>query len=132
MGDKKVRVLLTKSGLDGHDRGVRYLSQVLKENGAEVIFTRYHVIDDAVKQALEEDVDIIGVSFFCGGLMYDSERLLEIKKQYGIEDRLVMVGGSITEEEGNELLAMGIDKVFRPNEGTMQDIVDFVISSSSK
>jgi len=132
MGDKKIRVLLTKSGLDGHDRGVRYLSQLLKDNGAEVIFTRYHVIDDAVKQAMEEDVDILGVSFFCGGLMYDSERLLKIKKKYEIEDRPVMVGGSITEEEETELLAMGIDKVYRPNKGTMQDIVDFVMSGDRK
>lgn len=111
---KRVRVLLSKGDQDGHEVGIRYLATVLKNAGIEVIFTRYSIIDEVAKTAREEDVDIIGLSFYGCGIIYDVTRLKELLKDYRMEDVKLIVGGIISEEESKEVTEMGVAKVFIP------------------
>lgn len=127
---QKIRILLTKSDQDAHEMGVRHIAGLLRDAGMEVIFTRYHVIDEVPAVAEQEDVSAIGLSFYGSGLMYDTSRLLELLKQKGMEDIIIFLGGTIMEEEKEELLKMGVDKVFMPGVGKFQDIIDFVISQA--
>ena len=124
---KKLRVLFSKSSLDAHDRGVRYIAQLLREAGMEVIYTRYHVIDEVIKQAMEEDVDVVGLSFYGAGLMHDCKKFLEMKKRENL-DVLFILGGTIMDFEKDRLVAMGVDGVFQPNIGKPEDIVTFIQS----
>lgn len=120
----KKRVLVTKSDQDAHEVSVRYLAQLLRDKGMEVIFTRYSIIDEVVKSALEEDVDVIAMSFYSAGLMYDTSRLIELLKSEGIKDDIkVVVGGTISEQERKELMALGVDEVFMPGVGNLLDVV---------
>ncbi len=128
MTDEKIRVLLSKSTLDAHDRGIRYLLQLLRDAGMEVIFTRYAMVDEVIKQAIEEDVDVIGLSFYGSGLMYDCGRVISLKKENDMEDVLFIVGGTIMPDEKSKLLEMGVDGVFEPNVGFPEDIVNFISS----
>jgi len=131
MGDKKIRILLSKSALDAHDRGIKYLARLSRDAGMEVIYTRYYMVDEVVKQALEEDVDVIGLSFFGSGLMHDCQMVVSLKKEKGIDNVIFIVGGTIMDDEREKLLDMGVDEVFQPNTGVPGDIVDFIISKCS-
>ena len=122
----KIRVLLAKSILDAHDRGIRYLIQLIRDAGMEVIFTRYASVDEVIKQAIEEDVQVVGLAFYGSGLMHDSKRLLQLKKENNIDDLIYLVGGTISEAEREKLLEMGVDRVFQPNIGVPDDIVTFI------
>lgn len=128
MGKKKIRMLLSKSALDAHDRGIKYLARLSRDAGMEVIYTRYSIVDEVIKQALEEDVDVIGLSFYGSGLMYDCRKVISLKKEKGIDNVIFIVGGTIMDDEREKLLAMGVDEVFQPNIGVPEDIVDFIIS----
>lgn len=125
---KKMRVLLSKSNQDAHEYGIRYIAQMLRDAGLEVIFTRYRIVDDVLKMALEEDVDVIGLSFYSSGLMYDVSRIMSLLKEKNMEDVLVIVGGTIMEEEKSKLLDMGVGEVFTPGVGTVQDVADCIAS----
>ncbi|MBA3036593.1 MAG: methylmalonyl-CoA mutase [Desulfobacterium sp.] len=123
----KKRVLVTKSDQDAHEVSVRYLTQLLRDKGMEVIFTRYAIIDEVVKTAMEEDVDVIAMSFYSSGLMYDTTRLMELLKEQGLKDDIkVIIGGTISDQEKKELLQMGVDDVFMPGMGTLLDVVECV------
>ena len=128
MAEKRIRVLLTKTSLDGHDKGIRYIAQLLRDAGIEVIFSRYLLVDEALKQTIEEDVDVLGLSFYGSGLWHDTQRVLDLKVEHGLDDIRLMVGGTIMDDEKDRLLKMGIDAVFQPNVGTADDVVDFVVN----
>ncbi len=123
----KKRVLVTKSDQDAHEVSVRYLTQLLRDKGMEVIFTRYSIIDEVVKTAMEEDVDVIALSFYSSGLQYDTARLMELLKEQGLKDEIkVVIGGTISEGEKKELIKIGVDEVFMPGVGTLLDVVERV------
>ena len=128
---EKIRVLLSKTLVDGHDRGIRYIAQLLRDAGMEVIFTRYYVVDEVVKTAIEEDIDVIALSFYGAGLMWDSQKVMDLMKENGLDDKLMIVGGTIMGEEKDKLYEMGVDGVFQPNVGIPEDIVDFIFSRFS-
>jgi methylmalonyl-CoA mutase C-terminal domain/subunit len=123
--DKKIRVLLTKSRLDGHDRGIRYVARRLREAGMEVIFTRYRDSDDIINSALQEDVDVIGISFSVGGYLVISSDVMKLVKEKGMDNTLVIVGGIIPEDDVPELLEMGISKTFGPG-SYADDIIEHI------
>jgi len=127
---RKIRIILTKSDQDAHEMGVRHIAGLLRNAGMEVIFTRYHIIDEVPAVAEQEDVSAIGLSFYGSGLMYDTSRLLELLKEKGMGDMVVFLGGTIMEEEKEELLKMGVNKVFMPGVGRFRDIVDFITSEA--
>ncbi len=112
--EKRIRVLLSKGDQDGHNVGIKYLATVLKNAGIEVIFTRYSIIDETAKTAREEDVDVICLSFFGCGIIYDVSRLMNLLKEFQMEDVKVIVGGIISEEESSKVLELGVSKVFIP------------------
>ena len=126
--EKKIRVLLSKCDQDAHEYSVRYLAALLKEAGAEVVFTRYQMIDEVVETALQEGVDAIGLSFYSSGVMYDAPRVMSLLKEKNAEDIMVVFGGTINEEEKSELLRLGASQVFTPGQGTVPDVVDYIIS----
>ena len=83
---KKIRVLLTKSDQDAHESALRYIAQTLRNDGMEVIYTRYESIEDVVKTALEEDVDVIGIQYYGSGLMYEAPLIMDLLKQKKMEN----------------------------------------------
>ena len=126
MNAKKIRVLLAKPGLDGHDRGVKTVIHALRDAGVEVIYTGLHKTPaEVVKTALEEDVDVIGLSILSGAhLPLAREVLAEMKKQ-GIADKPLMVGGVIPEPDVPALRELGVAGIF-PVGAPYEDIVRFV------
>lgn len=123
--NKRIRVVLSKSDMDAHDRGVRYLARVFRDQGMEVIFTRYRIVDEVVKTALEEDADVIGMSFYGSGLMYDTLKTMDLLKEKQMTDVLLIIGGIIPEETASELKSKGVKGVFTPGT-SIEDIVAFV------
>ncbi|MCK5112039.1 MAG: cobalamin B12-binding domain-containing protein [Thermoplasmatales archaeon] len=124
--ERKIRVLIAKPGLDGHDRGAKIVARALRDAGMEVVYTGLHqTADMIVKTAVQEDVDVIGLSLLSGAhmtLFMDVTRLLKGKD---MEDVLVVGGGVIPEEDIPKLKKAGIAGVFGP--GTrIEDIVEFV------
>ena len=111
---KKIRVLLTKSRIDGHDRGVRYIAWKLRDAGMEVIFTRYGVAEDIVQSALQEDVDAIGISFSVGGHLLITRQVIELLQKNGVEGVPIFVGGIIPEDDVPELMRMRVGGAFGP------------------
>ena len=126
LGDKRIRVLLSKSDMDAHEIGIRYIARILRDNGIEAILTRYRIIDEVVKTSLEEYVDVIGLSFYGSGLMYDVPRLMNLLNEKEMNDMSVIVGGTISEEERQMLLEIGVREVFTPGRGSTSDIVEFI------
>ena len=123
---KKIRVLIAKPGLDGHDRGAKVVARALRDAGMEVIYTGLHqTAEMIVASAIQEDVDVVGLSLLSGAhmtLFVDVSRLL---KKKGLDDVLVVGGGIIPEEDVPKLKKEGIDGVFGP--GTpVDDIVAFI------
>ncbi len=118
-------MVLSKSDMDAHDRGVRYLARVFRDQGMEVIFTRYRIVDEVVKTALEEDADVIGMSFYGSGLMYDTLKTMDLLKEKQMTDVLLIIGGIIPEETASELKSKGVKGVFTPGT-SIEDIVAFV------
>jgi methylmalonyl-CoA mutase C-terminal domain/subunit len=114
-GSPKIRVLLAKPGLDGHDRGIKVVAQGLKEAGMEVIYTGLHqTVPQIVSVAIQEDVDVVGVSILSGAHMVLVSDLLSQMKEKGVLDKVVVVGGFIPEEEDRRKLeALGVKMVFQ-------------------
>ncbi len=110
---RKIRVLVAKPGLDGHDRGAKVVSLALKNAGMEVIYTGLHQsIDAIVSTAIQEDVDGIGLSIMTGGHLQICRKLQEKLKEKGVTDKMVFVGGVIPKRDFAELEAMGIRGIF--------------------
>ncbi len=122
---KKIRVVLAKSDMDAHDRGVRYLAKVFRDQGMEVIFIRYRIVDEVVAIAQQEDATVIGLSFYGSGLMYDTSRAMDLLREKQMTDVLVILGGTILEDAAADLKRKGVKGVFTP--GTpIEDIITFV------
>ncbi len=126
MTDKKIRVLIAKPGLDGHDRGAKVIARALRDAGMEVVYTGIRQTPEMiVEAALQEDVDVVGMSILSGAHMALFPRVMELLRQNGLDNVLVVAGGIIPDEDVPALHAMGIKGVFGP--GTPTDtIVNFI------
>ncbi|MBU2498689.1 MAG: cobalamin-dependent protein, partial [Proteobacteria bacterium] len=122
---KKIRVVLAKSDMDAHDRGVRYVAKVFRDQGMEVIFIRYRIVDEVVVIADQEDADVIGLSFYGSGLMHDTSRLMDLLREKQLMNVLVVLGGTIHEQAAAELKRKGIRGVFTPGTPII-DVIAFV------
>lgn len=128
-GERRIRVLLAKVGLDGHDRGIKIVARYLMDAGMEVIFTGLRATpEQVVAAAADEDVDVVGLSFLAGDHMILAPRVLSGLKSRGLEDVLVVLGGIILKRDVPPLERMGVDRVFPP--GTPPgEIVRFIQGS---
>ena len=123
---EKIRVLVAKPGLDGHDRGAKVIARALREAGMEVIYTGLRQSPEMiVEAALQEDVDVVGLSILSGAHMELFPLIMDGMKQKGLNHVLIVAGGIIPEEDVPVLKKMGIQAIFRPGAMT-QDIVDFI------
>lgn len=112
-GKEKTRVLVAKAGLDGHDRGALLVTRLLRDAGVEVIYTGLRrTAADIVASAIQEDVDVIGVSILSGTYMQYATKILDLMKEKGIEDKLLVFGGVIPDEDIPKLKEMGAAAVF--------------------
>lgn len=130
MSEKTIRVLVAKPGLDGHDRGAKVVARALRDAGMEVIYTGLHQTPEQVSEAaLQEDVDVVGLSILSGAHMTLVPRIRELLAQKDMSDVLLLVGGIIPEEDEEALLNQGhADKVFTPGE-PLDRIVSFIRDS---
>lgn len=111
--EKKIRILIAKPGLDGHDRGAKVVAQALRDAGMEVIYTGLHqTIDQIIHTAIQEDVDVIGLSIMSGAHLPICEKLMKKMKGKNIEDILVVVGGVIPKRDIPKLREMGVKGIF--------------------
>jgi len=124
--ERKIRVVIAKPGLDGHDRGAKVIARALRDAGMEVIYTGLRQTpEQIVEAALQEDADVVGVSILSGAHNHICPRLVELLKAKGMNDVLVVVGGIIPDVDIPTLNALGIEGIFQP--GTpMQAIIDFI------
>src|SRR2546425_394260 len=123
---QKIRVVIAKPGLDGHDRGAKVIARALRDAGMEVIYTGLRQTpEQIVGAALQEDADVIGLSILSGAHLHICPRVMALLKEKGLEDVLVVVGGIIPDTDIPMLNKIGITGVFLPG-SPMQDIVDFV------
>ncbi len=112
-GVQRIRVLVGKAGLDGHDRGVKVVARILRDAGMEVVYTGLHrTPEQIVNTALQEDVDVIGISLLSGAHLTLMPRILELLRQAGAADIAVVVGGVIPDEDVQPLREMGVADVF--------------------
>lgn len=126
MPERKIRVLVAKPGLDGHDRGAKIVARALRDAGFEVIYTGLHQTpEQIVATSIQEDVDAIGLSVLSGAHNYLFARVLELLKEKGADDVAVFGGGIIPAEDIQRLKALGVKEIFTPGTST-QDIVRFV------
>lgn len=115
MSEKKVKVLIAKPGLDGHDRGAKIVARGLRDAGFEVVYTGLHQTpEEIVATAIQEDVDVIGVSSLAGAHMYLFPRIIELLKEQGADDIPVFGGGIIPEDDIPVLKKAGIREIFTP------------------
>jgi methylmalonyl-CoA mutase, C-terminal domain len=129
MTGHKIRVLIAKPGLDGHDRGAKIIARALRDAGMEVIYTGLRQTPEMIASAAEqEDVDVIGLSILSGAHNTLCPRLMELLRQKHMEDVIVLVGGIIPEADIEGLKESGIAGIFLPGAST-QDIVKFVLES---
>ncbi len=119
MGNQKIRVLVAKPGLDGHDRGAKVVARALRDAGMEVIYTGLRQTPEMIAEsALQEDVDAIGISILSGAHMVLVPRLMELLRANGQESVKVFVGGIIPDEDVPRLIEMGISGVYGPGTST--------------
>jgi len=127
---KKIRVLIAKPGLDGHDRGAKVIARALRDAGMEVIYTGLRQTPEMIATAaLQEDVDAVGLSILSGAHMTLVPRVLDLLKANGQEDVLVFVGGIIPETDGEALKKLGVRSVYGPGTPTTQ-VVDDVMAAA--
>ena len=118
--DRKIRVLIAKPGLDGHDRGAKVIARALRDAGMEVIYTGLRQTPEMIAEAaLQEDVDAVGLSILSGAHMTLVPRVLDLLKQKGLADVRVFVGGIIPDEDVEPLKALGVRGVFGPGANTL-------------
>jgi len=123
---KAIKVLIGKPGLDGHDRGAKVVALALKEAGMEVIYTGLHrTVDQIVRIAVQEDVDVIGLSIMSGAHLPLVEKLVKSAEREGIADKMVIVGGVIPHQDIDRLKALGVAGVF-PGGSRFSEIVGFI------
>jgi methylmalonyl-CoA mutase C-terminal domain/subunit len=125
MRKKAIRILIAKAGLDGHDRGAKVLSSLLRDAGMDVIYLgMYNTPEMVVRSAMEEDVDVIGISFLSGEHLTLTPMILKEMKKNKMEDVLLIVGGIMSPEDEGKLLKMGVNRVFRGS--LVRDVVPYL------
>lgn len=123
---RKLRVVIAKPGLDGHDRGAKVIARALRDAGMEVIYTGLRQTpEQIVSAALQEDADVIGLSILSGAHNHIAPRLMSLLHEQGLDDVLVLVGGIIPDVDVPKLHSLGVKGVFLPGT-SMQTIVDFI------
>src|ERR1700748_1285976 len=123
---RKIRVVVAKPGLDGHDRGAKIIARALRDAGMEVIYTGLHQTPEQIAETvIQEDADAIGLSILSGAHMTLVPRVVELLKEQGIDDVVITVGGTIPAEDIPELKELGVAEVFTPGAPT-QALVDFI------
>ena len=128
MQTKPIRVLIAKPGLDGHDRGAKVVAQALRASGMEVIYTGLHqTVDQIAQVALQEDVDVVGVSIYSGAHLHFGEKLMEKMKEEKLDDKIVLFGGNIPNKDITALKDFGVTGVF-PTGAKFEDIIQFIQS----
>ncbi len=126
MNDRKIRVLVAKPGLDGHDRGAKVIARALRDAGMEVIYTGLRQTPEMIAAAaLQEDVDAVGVSILSGAHNTLCPRIVSLLRENGMDDCLVLVGGIVPKEDILRLKEQGVAEVFLPGTST-EDIVKFL------
>jgi len=126
MSNRKIRVLVAKPGLDGHDRGAKVIARALRDAGMEVIYTGLRQTPEMIAAAaLQEDVDAVGISILSGAHNTLCPRIVDLLRKNGMDDTLVLVGGIVPEEDIPALKEQGISAVFLPGTST-EDIVEFI------
>lgn len=129
MAEKRIRVLMSKPGLDGHDRGVKVITRALRDAGMEVIYTGLRYTPDMiVEAAVQEDVDVIGLSILSGAHLSLVPRVMELLKHAGLDQVKVFVGGIIPEEDIPHLLQAGVTAVYGPGTSTQVVVQDVAAS----
>lgn len=128
MNDKKIRVLVAKPGLDGHDRGAKVIARALRDAGMEVIYTGLRQTPEMIAvAAMQEDVDAVGISILSGAHKTLCPRIVSLLRENGMDDTLVLVGGIVPDDDIAELKENGIAEVFLPGTST-EDIIDYLNS----
>ena len=126
MPERPIRILVAKPGLDGHDRGAKVVAAALRDAGMEVIYTGLHQTPEMIATAaVQEDVDVVGLSILSGAHMTLFPRVLELLREQGRDDILVTGGGIIPREDMSQLSAMGIGRLFGPGTAT-SDLADYI------
>src|SRR5690242_19728147 len=124
----KIRVVVAKPGLDGHDRGAKIIARALRDAGMEVIYTGLHQTPEQIAEtAIQEDADAVGISILSGAHMTLVPRVVELLRERGADDVLVLVGGTIPADDVGELKELGVAEVFTPGAPT-REIVTFLQS----
>jgi methylmalonyl-CoA mutase C-terminal domain/subunit len=125
MKERKIKVLTAKPGLDGHDRGVEVINMALRDAGMEVIYTGNLMPQEILNAAIQEDVDVIGLSILSSSYKHLVPEFMRLMKEEGIEDKLVLVGGIILEKDKPKLKELGVSEIFGP--GTdVEEVVRYI------
>ena len=126
MSEKKIKIIIAKPGLDGHDRGAKVVARALVEAGMEVVYLGLRQTPESiVNAALEEDADVVGLSILSGAHMTHFKRVKELMDKNGLGDRLLTGGGIIPTKDQDKLKDLGVGKVFGPGDD-LQSIVDYI------
>jgi methylmalonyl-CoA mutase C-terminal domain/subunit len=126
---RKIRVVVAKPGLDGHDRGAKIIARALRDAGMEVIYTGLHQTPEQIAETvLQEDADAVGLSILSGAHMTLVPRVVDLLGEQGADDVVVTVGGTIPSDDVPELKKLGVAEVFTPGAST-QEIIDFIRSA---
>ena len=124
--DQRIRVLVAKPGLDGHDRGAKVIARALRDAGMEVVYTGLRQTPEMiVNAALQEDVQVIGLSILSGAHNAIVPRVMELLKQNQMDDVIVLVGGIVPDEDAEQLKRLGVAAVFQPG-ASLEEIVEFI------
>ncbi len=129
---RKIRVVVAKPGLDGHDRGAKIIARALRDAGMEVIYTGLHQTPEQIAETvIQEDADAVGLSILSGAHMTLVPKVVALLKEQDIDDVVITVGGTIPAEDIPELKQLGVAEVFTPGSPT-QDIIDFIESAVTR
>jgi methylmalonyl-CoA mutase C-terminal domain/subunit len=129
---RKIRVVVAKPGLDGHDRGAKIIARALRDAGMEVIYTGLHQTPEQIAETvIQEDADAVGLSILSGAHMTLVPKVVEILKAQGVDDVVITVGGTIPADDIPELKRLGVAEVFTPGAGT-DEIVDFIRAAGTE
>jgi methylmalonyl-CoA mutase C-terminal domain/subunit len=126
MAEKKIRVLIAKPGLDGHDRGAKVICRALRDAGMEVIYTGLRrTAEEIINAAIQEDVDVVGLSILSGAHNVIFPKIMNLLKEKGAEDILVLAGGIIPDKDISKMKKIGIAEIFLPGSST-QEIIEWI------
>jgi methylmalonyl-CoA mutase C-terminal domain/subunit len=132
MENDKIRILVAKPGLDGHDRGAKVIARALRDAGFEVVYTGLHQTPEMiVRAAVEEDVSVVGLSILSGAHNALVPEIIAGLKKEGLDDALILVGGIIPEEDFPPLKKLGVHMIFTPG-ASLQEVVDYIQAHAPK